>query len=236
VKAREIIRRVRDGLPAVEPRAESFGAVSDAWLTRHVEGNRVISAKEIRRLLDAHVLPEWRDREFISIRRSDVSRLLDEIEDGVSQRQADACLTIIRSIMNWFATRHDDYNPPIVKGMKRQKAAGRTRVLDDEELRLIWRVAEDQGGAFAGIMRLCLLTAQRSRKVATMRWEDLDLDAGVWTVAQESAREKGTGGALKLPEAARSSASAQPRRRSTPSCRRARRDGPFTICGGPRAP
>jgi integrase len=231
-RARGIIQRVRDGLPAIEPRSESFGAVAAAWLKRHVEGNGLISAKEINRLLDANVLPSWKDREFTSIRRSDISSLLDEIEDGVSQRQADACLTIIRSIMNWFATRHDDYNPPIVKGMKRQKTAGRTRVLDDGELRAIWRAAEDQGGAFAGIVRLCLLTAQRSRKVAKMRWEDLDLDAGVWTVAQESAREKGAGGALALPDAALSIIRAQPRLATNPHVFPARGGaGPFVGFG-----
>ena len=132
----------------------------------------------------------------------------------------------------WFATRHDDYNPPIVKGMKRQKAAGRTRVLDDDELTAIWRAANDQGGAFAGIVRLCLLSAQRSRKVATMRWEDLDLDAGVWTVAQESAREKGTGGALRLPAAALAIIRAQPRLATNPHVFPARGGaGPFVGFG-----
>jgi integrase len=134
--------------------------------------------------------------------------------------------------MNWFATRHDDYNPPIVRGMKRQKAAGRTRALDDDELKAIWRAAEDQGGAFAGILRLCLLTAQRSRKVATMRWEDLDLDAVVWTVAQESAREKGMGGTLKLPEAALAIVRAQPRLATNPHVFPARGGaGPFVGFG-----
>ena len=79
-------------------------------------------------------MPGWKDREFTASEGS-TSRLLDDIEDGVSQRQADACLTIISSIMHWYATRSDDYNPPLVRGMKRQQSASRTRVLDDPELR-----------------------------------------------------------------------------------------------------
>ena len=56
-QAREIIQRVRAGLPAFEPRAESVGAIVENWRRRHLEANAVRTAKEINRLLDAHVLP-----------------------------------------------------------------------------------------------------------------------------------------------------------------------------------
>ena len=60
--AREVLQRVRAGLPAVEPKAETFGTVVDTWRKRHVEANGLRSAREINRLLDTHVLPAWRDR------------------------------------------------------------------------------------------------------------------------------------------------------------------------------
>jgi hypothetical protein len=72
-KARDIIKRVRAGLPAVEPKGETFGDIAANWLQRHVEANNLRSGREIRRLLDVHVLPLWREREFMSIRRSDVA-------------------------------------------------------------------------------------------------------------------------------------------------------------------
>ena len=56
-------------------------------------------------------------------------------------------LNIIRSIMNWYAARHDDYVPVIMRGMRRHnpKAQARTRVLDDQEIRDIWKAAELPG-------------------------------------------------------------------------------------------
>ena len=226
-QARTVLQRVRAGLPAFEPKAETCGAVVDNWRKRHVEANGLRSAREINRLLDTHVLPIWKDREFTSIRRSDVAALLDHVEDHHSARQADYVLNIVRSIMNWFATRHDNYNPPIVRGMKRQRTATRARVLDDNELTAVWRAAESQGGAFATILRMCLLTAQRSRKVAAMKWTDLE--GGVWTVSKEP-REKDTGGALALPETALAIIEAQPRFASSSYVFPARgRSGPF--CG-----
>ena len=43
-------------------------------------------------------------------------------------------LAVIRKIMNWHATRSDDFRSPIVKGMGRVriKERARSRVLDDD--------------------------------------------------------------------------------------------------------
>jgi hypothetical protein len=74
-KARPILARVRDGLPAVEPKADTFVAVAANWLKRHVEANGLRSYYEVNRLLNARVLPAWGERPFLSIRKSDVSAL-----------------------------------------------------------------------------------------------------------------------------------------------------------------
>jgi integrase len=198
-RAREIIKRVQAGRSAIEPKAQTFGAVTASWLQRHVTANSLVSERQIRRLLDTHVLPRWRDRELVAIGRADLTALLDQIEDRHGARQSDLCLTIIRSLMNWHSVRVDNYHPPVVRGMRRQSptAQARARVLDDDEIRAIWKACEST--TFGAIVRMCLLTAQRSRKVAGMRWADLDSD--VWTVPRLP-REKDTGGALLLPEAA----------------------------------
>lgn len=214
-RARDILGRVRAGLPAIEPLAETFGKVAEQWIVRHVERNGLRSQSEIKRLVRVHVLPVWRDREFTSIRRSDVAALLDRVEDRHSARQADGVLDIIRGLMNWHATRSDDYSPPIVRGMRRQSqhARARARVLDDGELRAIWRHAETFG-TFGAFVQMCLLTAQRSRKVVAMRWADITID-GEWTIAAEP-REKSSAGSLVLPEAALAIIRARPRLASNP--------------------
>jgi integrase len=200
-KAREAIRRVREGLTALEAppaKPDSFEAVAEQWLKRHVQAKGLRSEQEVTRLLKAHVYPRWKDRAFLDIRRSDVAKLLDEVEDDHGARQADYVLAIVRGIMNWFASRHDSYVPPIVKGMRRTNAKerARERFLDDGELRAIWEAAESNG-TFGAIVRLLLLTAQRRQKVLSMRWADVSID-GVWSIPN-GAREKGTGGELVLP-------------------------------------
>jgi integrase len=200
-RARGMLKRVRDGLPAAEPKAETFGAVIDNWLRRHVEGNELRSRDKILGLLERHIADDFRAREFTAIRRSDVAALLDEVEDDHSARQADHVLAIIRGVMNWYATRHDEYIPPLVRGMRRTdpKQRARARILDDDELRAVWQAAEGNG-TFGALIRMLLLTAQRVDKVLTMKWDDISPD-GVWTIAT-AAREKGNAGALQLPPAA----------------------------------
>jgi integrase len=223
--ARGMLSRVRAGLPAVDAKAETFGAVVDNWRKRHVEANDLRSAPEINRLLNVHVLPIWGNREFTSIRRSDVAALLDTVEDKHSARQADYVLNVVRSIMFWYASRNDDYIPPIVRGMKRQKTATRARVLDDAEIRTIWKQAE-ANGTFGAIVRMCLLTAQRSRKVAAMKWADFSDEEGAWSVPKEP-REKDTGGTLVLPDMALAIVRAQPQLVSNSHVFAGRGDGPY---------
>jgi integrase len=112
--------------------------------------------------------------------------------------------------MNWFATRHDDYVPPIVRGMRRTnpKERARNRKLNDGELRAVWKIAE-ANGTFRALVRLLLLTGQRRAKVVAMRWQDLAMD-GTWTLPAE-AREKGNAVELVLPAAAIDIVRTQPR-------------------------
>jgi len=197
-KARDALNRVRAGLPAFatpQKKADTVADVAEQWLKRHVQAKGLRSEGEVTRLLKAHVLPAWGDREFLSIRRSDVAALLDEVQDDHGARQADYVLAIVRAICNWFATRHDTYQSPVARGMRRTdpKTRKRARLLDDDELRAVWRAAESSG-RFGSMVRLALLTAQRREKIAGLRWEDVSLD-GVWTVPAED-RAKGTGGVL----------------------------------------
>ncbi len=169
--------------------------VAELWRKRHVEANGLRSAKEIARLLGVHVCPAGRTASSLASAAATSPPCSTTSQDNHSARQADYVLNVVRSIMNWFATRHDDYMPPIVRGMRRQNpgAQARARILDDDEIRPIWKAAE-ANGTFGAIVRMCLLTAQRRRKVAAMRWADISVD-GEWTIPSE-AREKDAAGTL----------------------------------------
>jgi integrase len=204
VRARVAIQRIKDGLSAFEPpppTPDSFEAVAVSYMQRHVRAKGLRTEREIERILNKYIYPILKDRDFETIRRSDVTKLLDLVEDGSGPRQADTVLTVLRSIMNFHAKRVDDYVPPIIRGMGRddRHAKKRARILDDDEIRAVWTAA-DKSGPFGAFLKLSLLTGQRRKKIAAMRWQDLTLD-GTWDIPTEP-REKGNGGALLLPEVA----------------------------------
>ena len=166
-RAREAIRRIKIGKPAFEPppvKPESVAMVVDNWLRRHVDKNKLRTADEIRRIIERYVLPYWADRNFVELRRSDIAALLDVIEDKHGARTADVVLATLRSIASWVQSRDDSYTPPFARGMRRvsKQQHQRSRILDDDELRKIWRAANDVE-RIGPLVQLLLLTAQRRK-------------------------------------------------------------------------
>ena len=175
--ARERIKRIKAGQPAVEPpptKPDSFKDIAESYLKRHVRKKGLRTEPEIVRILNRYVYPVLQDRDFEAIKRSDVTRLLDIVEDGSGPRQADTVLGVLRAVMHWYAARSDDYSVPIIRGMGRddRHAKKRARILDDDEIRRLWAAA-DTSGAFGAFVKLAILTAQRRQKIATMRWADV---------------------------------------------------------------
>lgn len=154
----------------------------------------------MRRLVEL-LYPRWGDKPFEAIKRSDVSELLDDIEETRGPRAADTTLAVLRSMMANRAANSDEYSSPVVKGMARIKAPkerARKRILNDDEIRAMFEACADLG-TFGNLTKFLLFTGQRRAKCATMRWADLKGDA--WVIATE-AREKGNAESLKLPKPA----------------------------------
>jgi integrase len=195
-RARAVIKRIKSGEPP--PKApESVAAIAQAWLTRHVDKNRLRTAYELRRVVNTYIAPRIGDRDFARLRRSDIVALLDVIEDEHGLATADAVLTTPRSIAGWVQSRDDTYVPPFTKKMRRVPThqRQRQRVLSDTELQIVWRAADDTG-LLGDIIKLALLTCQRREKIYKMRWSDI-VD-GVWNIPTEPG-EKSNGGRLRLP-------------------------------------
>ena len=214
--ARTVIKRVEAGLEPFEPPAPepaSVAVVVTTWLERHVAKNKLRSARELRRVAEKYILPHWGRRRLTDIRRHDMASLLDHVEDAHGPAAADAVLKVARAMMHWHRDAVDEFfvPPTFPKTMRRIRVEdrARSRILTDGELARIWHATE-AGGPFESFVRILLLTAQRRAKVRSMRWSDVDLKSGIWTIPREN-REKGAPATLKLPAAAVEIIRAQPR-------------------------
>jgi integrase len=77
---------------------------------------------------------------------------------------------------------------PIIGTLKPQDAEPRSRVLSDEELAAIWRASGDD--AYGRVIKLLILTGARRGEVGGMRWSELDLGRGVWTIPPQRTKNK----------------------------------------------
>jgi integrase len=126
------------------------------------------------------VYPTLGARQIGEIKRSDITRLLENIEDERGPRMASLAMAYLGRVMNWHAAREDDFRSPIVRGMASGAATKRDRVLTEEELRAFWRAAEAWDHPFGRLLRFILLTATRRNEAAGMRWGELE--GTTWTI------------------------------------------------------
>jgi integrase len=160
--------------------ADTLKAVADEFFKR--DGSKIRSAGGWQRDLQRLVFLSLGRRPIGDIRRRDIVRLLDRVEDENGPAQADTTLAIIRRVMNWHAARDDAFRSPIVKGMRRQRPSeqARSRVLNDDEIRAVWRATDGMAGPFGHYLKFVLLTAARPGEAAHMRRSELD--GSIWTL------------------------------------------------------
>jgi integrase len=120
--------------------------VADEYFKRERAHIRSMDGREA--IFKRLVFPRLGDRPIATIRRGDIARLLDNIEDANGPMMSRLVFAYLRRLFTWHAGRSDDFRSPIVRGMGREKSTPRERVLSDDELRAVWRAAEAQAGPF----------------------------------------------------------------------------------------
>jgi integrase len=169
---------------------ETLKAICEEWAER--EGAGLRTGDDRKATLERLVYPTLGNRPIGDIRRSDIVRLLDRIEDESGPVMADQTLAFIRRVFNWHASRSDDFRSPIVRGMARTKpkARARKRILADDEIRDVWTAldAADVPACYPAYVRSLLLTATRRNESAGMN--STELDGELWTIPGERYKTK----------------------------------------------
>src|SRR5262249_49319044 len=113
-------QQVKDAKP------DTLRAVCAEYFARP-EHKRLRTIRVREATLVRHVYPVLGDRDVSSIKRSEIARLLDRIEDKSGSVMADETLGFVSHILNWHAKRSDEFRSPIVKGMRRTRPKERAR-------------------------------------------------------------------------------------------------------------
>ena len=146
------------------------------------EGGKLRTSAARESILRRLVLPTLGAQQIDTIRRSQIVKLLDKIEDANGAPMATGALACLRRVLRWHASRSGDYRSPIVPGMARTTPAelARSRTLSDDEIRAVWAAASQMKNSFGTLLRFLLLTATRLHEASRMTRSELDGD--VWTI------------------------------------------------------
>jgi integrase len=182
-------------LETVEPDGLTFEELAEAYIKRGLvrrtgpnAGQPLRSAGEMERIIRKELIPVWGDRLVHDLTKKDGTALTDAIVDRGSPYTANNVHGVYHRVMNWAVKRGDlDANPFALMDKPVPKVQ-RDRVLSANEMKAVWDACYPMGYPFGPLFRLLLLTGQREREVSDMTWGELDLDAKLWAIPGERAK------------------------------------------------
>jgi integrase len=202
-KARGWLELVQKGIdPKVESerqkataqrlQSNTFAAVAAEYLDRHAAGLK--KSAEAKRIIEGEFVKRWGGRPITDIVPEEVAAAIRAIVKRGSPYQAHNALGYVRSLYNWAIGTHQfgvTFSP--CERLKPKALIGardaRERILTDDELRAVWNASKEMAYPFGAIFRLLILTGQREREIADMRWSEVDFEKRLLTIS--AARMKG---------------------------------------------
>jgi integrase len=151
---------------------------------------RVVKRGEVMSLLRRELLKPLGSVEVATITRNDLVRRIAKVEESGRPGTAQDLRKNAAVFLGWCADHGLVTTSPLAGWRRQRKTRAQRldrpgRALADWELPLLWEVAAATGWPFGPYLHMLLLLGQRRTETALMRWRDVDLNAGVWTIPAE---------------------------------------------------
>lgn len=167
----------RSRLEKEKAAANTFGNIAERYFADPSKrgGKNLRSRAELERKVRVD-LAAWKHRPIDSIKRSEVSELIDA-KAAEAPVAANRLLAFTHRVFRWAVRKGiiesnpaHDMDPPT-------EETARDRVLTLEELRRVWGAAEAMGYPVGHVVKLLVLTAQRRGEVSGLVWPEIDGNA-----------------------------------------------------------
>jgi len=171
--------------------------LAEAYIERHAKPNKK-SWRVDQRNLKNNVLPVIGKLHPKEVERHHIDAILDKIGKRGAPVQQNRVFALMSSMFNWSIGVYLDV-PPTFGMKKRMKEAPRERCLTTDEIRTLWIALSDAQMGKSGrrlyiteqvslVLKLLLVTAQRSSEVSQAAISEFDLINGVWTIPGDRAK------------------------------------------------
>jgi integrase len=193
-KARQILSDVEmkadpiKALPKPQRVTVSGHTVRTLWPGYRKSKLHLRKVKEIERVFERHILPEFGDRAADGIARSEITRFIDEIAQRTPV-MARNILAYFSAFYTWALPRLDRLpGNPCRDAGRPPKPKSRERVLSEKEIGTLYLVLDQEGQPFGPAIQLLLLTGQRRNEVFEADRSEFDLERAVWTIPSDRAK------------------------------------------------
>jgi integrase len=191
--ATDFKKRFREGEDPVRERSErinearrfensggELAALIDEFIRHHVADKKATTQKDYLRLLK-RILEKWGRRSRDSIQVHEIIDWIDQetISSPSTARQLHA---IGRLLFSYGVERGRLLNNPFSDIRPPKTLKARDRWLAECEVVAFWKATESMTSLYAPAFQFLLVTGQRRSEVAGMRWEELNLQTGLWSI------------------------------------------------------
>lgn len=181
-------QEARERAEAQRRQVNSFAAVAGEFLDRHASQLR--KSVEARRIIQGEFVKRWGARPITDVMPEEVAAAIRAVVKRGAPYQAHNALGYIRRLFNWAIGTHEFgvATSPVERlkpGDLIGKREARERTLSNDELQRVWKAADAMGYPYAPVFKMLILTGQREREIADMRWSEVDLGRRLWTIPSE---------------------------------------------------
>ncbi|TAL04926.1 MAG: site-specific integrase [Rhodospirillaceae bacterium] len=161
----------------------TFKILADTWIAKK-ENLRTLD--QIKRIINSH-LDELHKRDVAALTYAELETLIETVHQRAPY-MARQVILVLRSILElgvrkgWIAENIADRIE--IETINNS----RDRVLTDKELKKIWIAAVNMGWPFGRSVQLLILTAARRSEVLGLSWSEIDMDASLWQLPAERAK------------------------------------------------
>lgn len=160
--------------------APTFKDALDQYISLHLSELKASTAKEKARNLKAVFLSSLAERPLDCITTKEINDIIDPIKLRAKSAARHAHKDL-SSFFNWHKKRRTIADNPL-QGTPVPAAAKRDNAMKNFQILSVWNATEQEPYPLGYIAQIMLLTAQRRSEVAEMKWDELDLNNGIWTI------------------------------------------------------
>lgn len=177
-----------------QEKRNTVAAFANHWLTEQLEGKSNSYRTTLTRIMEKDVLPWLGGMPLTEVKPADVLELCDRIKSRGSPKMALMTRNVLRRMYDFAIARQMVESNPAALLAARFIATeeSRTRVLSASEIGMVLRgiYNSDIRRTLKLALHLLAITMVRKTELTDSRWNEIDLDSGIWDIPAERMKKE----------------------------------------------